>query len=160
MLVNKINLFIDPNKLIHEDTTKSSSEYTYSTTVNDYVFNGGVAGEFRMAGNYSISAEFDADEDNLYYYSTNYTLRLSPVQTRIEKLNLLVKWFRNGQTVEYIDTNPFVYDGNEHGVQPQGYGLLDVTVPIVLTANLEKMQVHIDQLSQELKVEMSKRMAF
>ena len=138
VLVNKINLFIDPNKLIHEDTTKSSSEYTYSTTVNDYVFNGGVAGEFRMAGNYSISAEFDADEDNLYYYSTNYTLRLSPVQTRIEKLNLLVKWFRNGQTVEYIDTNPFVYDGNEHGVQPQGYGLLDVTVPIVLTANLEK----------------------
>ena len=138
--VNKIILDIPRDKIIPEDIAK----FTYDQAKNDYEFNNGVLGEFRMAGNYSISAEFKSSDNSLYFYSTNYNLRLTPVQTRIEKYNLQVKWFRNNQAIEYIDDNPFVYDGNNHGVNPIGYGLQTyefpqgIVIPIVLTANLEK----------------------
>jgi hypothetical protein len=116
----RIDLYIDPNLFISQDT----QSYTYSPTINDYTFNGGLSKEFRLAGTYDAVAAFNVNDiGSPRYYSTNYVLTEPTREMVMNKYGLDITWYQAGTSTLYDPLDPYVYDGEQHGVTPVVEGL-------------------------------------
>jgi hypothetical protein len=119
-VAGRIGLYINPDQFISQDTHK----YTYDTEVNDYVYNNGIAGEFKLAGTYDAVANFYAnDMGSPRYYSTNYVLLDPQREMLMNKFGLDITWYQAGTETLYDPLNPYIYDGESHGVTPVVGGL-------------------------------------
>jgi hypothetical protein len=135
----KVSAYIDAvgsdgiNNRISLDITSFSSQdlwsYIYGQGISDYEYNGGLADEFRIAGDYDASSYFDSNDiGSPRYYSQNYNLMSGTdnVTLTMQKYEVGINWYEMGTTDLYDPLTPYVYDGEEHGVDPIGYGLYEI----------------------------------